>query len=489
MMCMLFTLCSIALDLSRKPEASETSAKTFLSLLKKATQMDKPNTLGGSLESLTSYYKMTKQFAAMARKYRSLISSEFDSEAILRLADYVLDLELEKFKKIANNLPILIDGTVQQEKTAPFAEKNIDPLWEPAVIALSKALPDKIDLTDNSQDPLLFSAADELTHAFSSLDALNELDRWLTTCPEKYKNSMLLASKLAVSKMILNLTTEPLHVSLVIAMYNEHNRIRPKSRDNPNGEDFIRRKMKQLEWLFNQSSVNFDMLLVDDGCPNGSGAIAEEIVRIEGFNNVRVLFIEDGIRSRSPVLKGLRSSGDSRKGGSIQFGMEQAIDGHPAKDGPHVIVYTDADMAAPVNQIGLLLKLQNDQTMVSVGTRYDTGSVCRGPWGKDGKVQGLTEFDRRMVGLRGVLFRKLFPQTGNITDTQCSLKAFDARVLRKILLKVEERTFSFDIELLVLAAATNVRIASAPIYWHDSLAESNFWKSGIDFYQNTESMQ
>jgi hypothetical protein len=82
-----------------------------------------------------------------------------------------------------------------------------------------------------------------------------------------------------------------------------------------------------------------------------------------------------------------------------------------------------------------------------------------------------------MVGLRGVMFSKLFPQTGKITDTQCGFKAFNAEVLREILTKTEERTFSFDIELMVLAAATGKSIAHAPIYWHDSLAESNFWKN------------
>ncbi|MBW1869895.1 MAG: glycosyltransferase family 2 protein [Deltaproteobacteria bacterium] len=276
--------------------------------------------------------------------------------------------------------------------------------------------------------------------------------------------------------MIMKQIADPLHVSLVVAMYNEHNRIHPKSSGNPNGEDFIRRKMKQMVWLCDHSPVRFDMILVDDGCPNGSGAIAEKIVRAEGFDNARVLFIDNGINSRSPVLQGLQSSSDSRKGGAIQYGMWRVVEDDPARDRPHIVVYTDADMAAPVNQIGLLLKLQDDHTMVSTGSRYDTGSVCRGPWGKNGDVQGLTEFDRRMVGLRGVLFSKLFPQTGKITDTQCGLKAFNAEVLRKILLKTGERTFSFDIELLVLAAAAGTQIAFAPIYWHDSLAESNFWK-------------
>jgi hypothetical protein len=47
-------------------------------------------------------------------------------------------------------------------------------------------------------------------------------------------------------------------------------------------------------------------------------------------------------------------------------------------------------------------------------------------------------------------------------------------------LKTKVRTFSFDIELLVLAASTDTAIAFAPIYWHDSFAESSFWGSAAE---------
>ena len=483
---MIFTLFSMTAGSCAKPEASKISAKTLLSLVKKALQLDQPDTLGGSVESLESYYKMNRQFAAMARKFRHLIPAKFDTDAILSLADYTLNLEFQEFKKIANNLPSLLDGSVLKEKAIPFTEENTDPSWKSAVDALSIKLPENIDLTDSHQDELISAVATELAATFPSLTTLDDLDRWLTSRPENFKNSMLLASKLAISKMIIKKYSDPIHVSLVVPMYNEHNRIRPKSTDNPNGEDFIRRKMKQLAWVCNHSTVSFEMILVDDGCPNHSGAIAEKIIRSEGYSNARVFYIEDGIKRRSPVLKGLYSPEESRKGGSIHYGMWRAIKDGPLKDCPHIVIYTDADMAAPLNQIGLLLTLQDEQCMVSVGSRYDIGSVCRGPWGKDGNVQGLTRFDRRMVGLRGLLFGKLFPQTGKIMDTQCGLKAFNAEVLRKILMKTEERTFSFDIELMVLAADTGSRIAYAPIYWYDSLAESNFWKNApsISYVRN-----
>ncbi|MDB4442800.1 glycosyltransferase family 2 protein [bacterium] len=345
---------------------------------------------------------------------------------------------------------------------------------------LSKNLPDKIDLTNSNQDNLFFEAATDLLDKYPDTFALQNLDRWITSNPEKYKNAMLLVSKQALSKMYVKQIDYPLHVSLVLAMYNEHNRIRPKSNDNPNGEDFVRRKMKQMEWLLKDSPLNFNMILVDDGCPKQSGEKAQEIIEKKGYKNVKVLYLDDGIKRQSVVIKGLKSTSDSRKGGSIQFGMWQAVENYSEGDKPHIVVFTDADMSAPVNEIGLLLGKQDDKTMLTIASRYDAGGICRGPWGKNGEVQGLTEFDRRMVGLRGLVFSKLFPQTGKITDTQCGLKAFNAKLLRQILLKTKVRTFSFDIELLVLAASTDTAIAFAPIYWHDSFAESSFWGSAAE---------
>jgi hypothetical protein len=471
---------SLSSGFRQKPQAVDVTAKQLVTLFKEAINFPHPNTLGGSVESIRSYYKMIHQFAILANIYQNLIPQGYDAALILELVSFILDLKFDEFKKIAINLPFILDGVILQDKTTSYSEADVDPLWEPTITMLSKNLPDKIDLTDNSQDNIIFQAATDLLNKFSDIPDLKKLDRWLTSHPEKYKNAMLLVSKLALSKMYVKQIDYPLHVSLVIAMYNEHNRIRPKSSDNPNGEDFVRRKMKQMECLLKDSPVSFNMILVDDGCPNHSGKKARKIIKAEGYKNVKVLYLNDGIKRRSLVIKGLESTSDSRKGGSIQYGMWQALEAYSEGNKPHIVVFTDADMAAPVNEIGLLLGKQDDKTMLSIASRYDAGSICRGPWGKNGEVQGLTEFDRRMVGLRGVVFSKLFPQTGKITDTQCGLKAFNSKLLRQILLKTKVRTFSFDIELLVLAASTDTAIAIAPIYWHDSFAESSFWGNAAE---------
>ena len=458
----------------------DVSAKQLVGLFKESINFPQQNTLDGSEESTRNYYKMIRQFATMAYIYKDLIPEKYDDLSILDLADFILDLKLEEFQKIGNNLPFILDGFILQDKTTSYPEADVDPSWEPTIAMLSKNLPNKIDLTNSNQDNLFFEAATDLLAKYPDTFALQNLDRWLTSNPEKYKNAMLLVSKQALSKMYVMQIDYPLHVSLVLAVYNEHNRIRPKSNDNPNGEDFVRRKMKQMEWLLKDSPLNFNMILVDDGCPKQSGEKAQEIIEKEGYKNVEVLYLDDGIKRQSEVIKGLKSTSDSRKGGSIQFGMWQAVENCSEGDKPHIVVFTDADMSAPVNEIGLLLRKQDDKTMLTIASRYDAGGICRGPWGKNGEVQGLTEFDRRMVGLRGLVFSKLFPQTGKITDTQCGLKAFNAKLLRQILLKTKVRTFSFDIELLVLAASTDTAIAFAPIYWHDSFAESSFWGSAAE---------
>ena len=79
-------------------------------------------------------------------------------------------------------------------------------------------------------------------------------------------------------------------------MYNEHNRIRPSS-EHPNGEDFLRVKVHQLNWLFKEfPNYSWDLTLVDDGCPNNSGNIAEKIISEAAYPNVEVLFLEQAIQ-------------------------------------------------------------------------------------------------------------------------------------------------------------------------------------------------
>ena len=113
-----------------------------------------------------------------------------------------------------------------------------------------------------------------------------------------------IAIKLARSKSHIAQFDEPAHVSSVIAMYNEHNRIRPSS-EHPNGEDFLRVKVHQLNWLFKEfPNYSWDLTLVDDGCPNNSGNIAQKIISEAAYPNVEVLFLEQVIQKGGTCCSG-----------------------------------------------------------------------------------------------------------------------------------------------------------------------------------------
>jgi hypothetical protein len=461
-----------------KLKASRLSTKNLIELLERALHLPPAEVPGGSMESWQSYFRMIRQFAAMANSYQNLIPAECHVSSILQLASFLLDLNMEEFKRISGNLwPMLGSADLSDEMDSSADATEIS-AWESIIGRFAEKLPDEIDLTEGSQDDRLEKTAVDLMDAFSSISELQALDRWVTARQKARKNAFYLTLKMALSRMLIRQLNTSTHISLIVALYNEHNRIFPKRKGNPNGEDFIRRKVRQLTWLFSGTPITFDLLFVDDGCPNQSGEKARQIIAAEGIANAKVLFLIEAIEKQLPVIRGLHTTDESRKGGAIQYGMWQSLLDQEGRDSAHVIVYTDADMAAPVHQLGLLLAGLDEKNRVAIGSRYDIGSVCRGPWGPNGEVQGLTEFDRLMVGLRGLFFSRLFPQTGLITDTQCALKAFGADLLNRIILKTTIRTFSFDVEFLVLSAAAGSSIAVAPIYWHDSAAESNFWRSG-----------
>ncbi len=113
--------------------------------------------------------------------------------------------------------------------------------------------------------------------------------------------------------------------------------------------------------------------------------------------------------------------------------------------------------------------------MCAIGTRYDSGGVYCTPVG----AQGLTSYDHTMLVFRHFIRTKLLPQLGEVVDTQCGFKAFKAEVLKKVLERMTDKRFSFDMELLLLTALHCGRggnaVGKAPIVWIESNEESNFY--------------
>ena len=317
--------------------------------------------------------------------------------------------------------------------------------------------PESVDLTLPEQDEWVRGVADEMIERFPRIEELIRLEQKSTDAPTLVR----LAMKLAQSRERVLALNEDFRVSVVFAAYKEHNRLRTKA-EHPHGEDFLVRKVQQVEWLFEGvPHARWEMLLVDDGCPEGSGRIAQQIIDAHGLGHrVKVLFLQEAIDTGHPAAAGLASTADSQKGGSIEYGMSVAAEDDATN---HVVIFTDADLSTHLGQVGLLVDpILREGYDSAIGSRREPMSVV---------IKSGARNERGKLFI--YLWKRLLPQLSPIIDTQCGFKAFRADIAKKIVDGAIEKRFAFDIELLlrtVLGRPSS--IARVPIAWIDSEAAS-----------------
>ncbi len=324
-----------------------------------------------------------------------------------------------------------------------------------------------LDLTNAAHLDELHQLADQLLkNSKNSPDTLQILELEQIKTPGVSLRQRV-ALKLARSKAIISQKFpegQKLFVSILFAVYKEHQRILPSSQ-HPHGEDFLNRKIHQLHWLFDDSpQIDWELIVVDDGCPENSGQISQRIIlQNKHSNKARVLFLQDAIDEKLPVAAGLGSTADSQKGGAILYGMWEASQKKHGDGGEHIILYTDADLSTHLGQTGLLLEpFLDPKVQASIGSRRDPASVV---------VKKGTRNTRGKLFI--YLWKRLLPVLDDIIDTQCAFKAFRADLARDIILDAIEKKFAFDIELLLKTEQRSPDTTRViPLAWIDSEAAS-----------------
>jgi hypothetical protein len=270
-----------------------------------------------------------------------------------------------------------------------------------------------------------------------------------------------LAVKLVDSRQYLFKTQTPLNIGVVYAMWGEHNRLLPKSKLNPNGEDSLRTKIKQLDWVTKGTPIDWTLYVADDGCPHDSGKIALQVIENHPLKNkVKVLFLNDAVPTPDGPLRELRSTDASRKAGAIILGCMQAV-----SDGKDAVIYTDADNSVHLGQIGLLLRpFIEDNCRVVLGNRKHPDAVLVKEEGRWGIGIKLLRHMQRMVA-QAIISR-------NILDTQAAFKLYERSVLRKIIANPTVFDFSFDTDWLLATIRMDEPFKQVPFAFIDSFAES-----------------
>ncbi len=120
-----------------------------------------------------------------------------------------------------------------------------------------------------------------------------------------------------------------------------------------------------------------------------------------------------------------------------------------------VVAYTDVDLSTDLAALlPLVAPLISGHSDVAIGSRLSRASrVVRGP---------KREFISRSYNL---LLRTTL--RAGFSDAQCGFKAMRTEAARVLLPHVEDTSWFFDTELLVLAERSGMRIAEVPVDWVD----------------------
>lgn len=205
------------------------------------------------------------------------------------------------------------------------------------------------------------------------------------------------------------------YLSIVIPVYNEEVRIVPT----------IGAIASYMSWL----DLPWELIIVDDGSKDQTAALVDSLE----MANLRLL--------RAPTNGG--------KGSAVQRGMLAARG--------HYILFDDADNSTPIEElVKLLAKLKDDGYDIAIGSRsaYGAAEAHRTPL-------------RRFLsgGLRWIV-RHIF-RIG-VRDTQCGFKLFTREAAQRLHAAQTITGFSFDLEILYLAAKLGYRVAEVPVTWIDA---------------------
>lgn len=206
-------------------------------------------------------------------------------------------------------------------------------------------------------------------------------------------------------------------LSVVVPAYNEAQRILPTL-------DAICR-------YADAQHPGYEVLVINDGSSDDTA----ELVRARFAHQPAVV-----VHSYSP---------NRGKGYAVRYGLQRASG--------DLILFSDADLSTPIEQIERLLPLVEQGYDVVIGSRAHSQAEIR-------KRQPVY---RELAGKFFNLVVRL-AVLHDLHDTQCGFKLFRRSSIQPVLPYLQNDGFAFDVEILALARALGLKIAEAPVVWINS---------------------
>ncbi|HXE07315.1 MAG TPA: dolichyl-phosphate beta-glucosyltransferase [Acidobacteriaceae bacterium] len=219
------------------------------------------------------------------------------------------------------------------------------------------------------------------------------------------------------------------HLSIVIPAYNEAARI----------ENALTRVLECIE----KQGWDAEILVVDDGSTDTTPQIVHRWME------------------RYPRLHLIQNNGNRGKGYSVRNGLLQAAG--------EIVMFTDADLSAPMEEAERLFAAIADGADVAIGSRW---------------------LDKARQTIHQPLYRRFFGRCFNwvtrmvmglpFKDTQCGFKAFRRQAAQVIFRLQRIERWGFDPEILFIARKLGYDIREVPVTWgHDERSRMSYLKDGM----------
>ncbi|EGP89788.1 unnamed protein product [Zymoseptoria tritici ST99CH_1E4] len=197
-----------------------------------------------------------------------------------------------------------------------------------------------------------------------------------------------------------------------------------------------RRNLPIIVWLLNKTftehTLDYEIIIVDDGSPDGTQDIAKQLIKAYGASRI--------------LLK--PRAGKLGLGTAYVHGLQFATG--------NFVIIMDADFSHHPKFLPRMIATQKEGNYdIVTGTRY----------AGDGGVYGW-DLKRKMVSRGANLFADTVLRPG-VSDLTGSFRLYKKEVLAQVMEKTESKGYSFQMEMMVRAKAMGFKVAECPISFVD----------------------
>ncbi|KAF8460376.1 nucleotide-diphospho-sugar transferase [Kalaharituber pfeilii] len=199
-----------------------------------------------------------------------------------------------------------------------------------------------------------------------------------------------------------------------------------------------RKNLPVITWLLaktlNENNIDWELIIVDDGSPDGTQEVAEQLIKVYGEKRI--------------VLK--PRAGKLGLGTAYVHGLQFATG--------NFVIIMDADFSHHPKFIPQFIKAQKTKNYdIVTGTRY----------AGDGGVYGW-DFKRKLVSRGANLFASVVLRPG-VSDLTGSFRLYKKSVLERVIKETESKGYTFQMEMMVRARAAGFTVTEVPISFVDRI--------------------